>query len=122
MSYRFSTFYFIIYLLLCTTSILSNDYTIYSTKIYPYMQISMNLILTTPTNCSTIFSIEDFLSIHITSNHTLQLKIQNNPVHNHLIHIHRPYTLNITLNPSNNHYSIYSHHSNISTQTYPYII
>eukprot|EP01083_Nonionella_stella_P164908 547293_1 len=79
--------------------------------------ISMNLILTTPTNCSTIFSIEDFLSIHITCNNTLQLKIQNNPLHNQLIHIHKPYTLNITLNPSNNHYSIYSH-----MQTYPFII
>ena len=112
----------IILLFILITSLSVNNaneqQTIGYTPIYRFMQISMDFtILNTP---SRVLTIDEFLSISITSNNTFEIQIDSISImHPFIIRSHIPYTLNITLNPSNNHYSLYSISATNST-IYPF--
>ena len=93
------------------------------TKIYSYMHISMDISITSnPSTLTNIFTIDQFLSISISPQQTLQLNIPNHPSIDRIqITPNNPYTLNITINPLNSKLSLQSSTNSI-TKTYPFMI
>lgn len=82
----------------------------------------MNILIDSyPSYTTTIFGIDHFISIKMITNNMLQLTVPHSDMtYKHQVELNIPYTMNITMNPSNNHYSLQSMSSNTTSIKSPF--